>query len=130
MTGTARRHTMANGLRWLAVVLGCVVSLTAPFDMDTVAQVLRPGSTTHHPVAIVADLEDNDPDQDNLLAPGSPAKCRRADRKQPRPLEAVPPAETSPIFRWAPSLPTLGWLVSRPGGEHAFRNGCGTPLLC
>jgi len=114
--------------RCLAVLLGCVVSLTAPFDMDTVVQVLDGSVANQLPSAIYGIPDDND-DEDNLVRPTAP-QGRRDSRKQPR-LAGPPTApQNGFVLRCVPRLQSSRWLALRPGGEHAFRNGCGTPLLC
>jgi hypothetical protein len=131
MSGTPERSTRSRALRWLAAVVGCLISLTAPFDMDTVALVLEHGLAPGLAVAVLRDAQDNDPDEENLLSPTAPPVSRRDVRKQPRLSGgAVAVPESGALLPCRPRLLAPERLAIRPGGEHAFRNGCGAPLLC
>ena len=114
--------------RCLTVMLGCVVSLTAPFDLDTVIQVLDGQVQAALPLVIYGIPDDND-DEDNLVRP-TPPQYRRDVRKQLRLCGTHPPPQTPFLARHLPRSRSAPRLVLRPGGEHALRNGCGTPLLC
>jgi hypothetical protein len=103
------------------------VCLIAPFDLDTVVQVLD-HTVPPPPVVVLSSADDND-QEDNLLTPGSAPECRRDERKQPRLSSVFPPLSSRLGSRWARHSHAC-WEATRPGGEHAFRNGCGTPLLC
>src|SRR4051812_19701655 len=83
--------------RWL-VVIGCVVSLTAPLDLDTVAQMLDGSGPSPLPLAVVSNADNND-DDDNLVRPGRSPECRHDARKQTSLSGAIPHPEASFVSR-------------------------------
>jgi hypothetical protein len=128
MSGIPGRPLKATWNRWLAVLVCCVVSLTTPFDLDTVAQVLD-GSLSASVPSWTLTSDDSD-DSDDLVRPGRAPECHRDVRKQPRVAGASALPRPGRVLRCRPWTQPQGRLTTRPGGEHAFRNGCGTPLLC
>jgi hypothetical protein len=130
MSSACRHRQRPTWQRWLLVLVCCAVSLTAPFDMDTVAEVLAGCVPSHLSHCMVSNADDNDPDEDNLLRPTSGPDFRCDVRKQPRLPGPVPPTQARPGFRCSARSHPGQCLVTRAGGEHAFRNGCGAPLLC
>jgi hypothetical protein len=75
-----------------------------------------------------AEDADSDEDGDDMLRTRTPAEDRAAERGPARLPRALAPTGPPPI----PPLSFPHTLLSadRPGAEHAFRNGVGTPLLC
>jgi hypothetical protein len=128
MADTAARPSRPTWGRWLTVSACWVVCLIAPFDLDTVVQVLDHAVPPPLPVAVLGDAENND-EEDNLLTPGSAPECRRDVRKQPR-LSGAFALPQGRLGGGRTHFHSSGRLATRPGGQHAFRNGCGTPLLC
>src|SRR5689334_17923276 len=100
MSGSSR-SSKPTLYRRLAVLVCCVVSLTTPFDMDTVAQVLDGSLPPQIPLAV--SVADDTDDEDNLARPATPTECRRDVRKQPRLAATSGPAPSGfvcPRFQW------------------------------
>jgi hypothetical protein len=130
MSSACRHRQRATWQRWLLVLVCCAVSLIAPFDMDTVAEVLAGSVPSSPSLCTISNGDDNDPDEDTLLRPTKGPDFRCDVRKQPRLPGPIPPPHVRIGFRcWEHGHPAR-CLVTRAGSEHAFRNGCGAPLLC
>ena len=129
MSGTSSPPPNSTWSRWLAVLVCCVVSLTTPFDLDTVAQVLDGRLSRQLPALAIRGADDSD-DEDDLVRPASAPECRRDVRKQTRPTGSFLPSRARSVCRGGLCFLPARRLAARSGGEHAFRNGCGTPLLC
>jgi hypothetical protein len=130
MTGTAARLANSRRPGWLSVLLCCLLSLTGPFNLSTVYQVLDSTLSAPNPAGPCIEAQDIDDDEEDLLQPVSAADGRRFERKQAAPVGAS--LTLCPAFsaRKAPRTRLSRSLGQRSGSEHAFRNGCGTPLLC
>jgi hypothetical protein len=122
---TSQRSLSSPLPRLTAVLLCCVLSFTAPFDLSAVAEVidedlpLAPGGSM-----LVENEEPVDWTEDLLRAARS-NDTRRDERKLACPHLIVP------TICWSRfSLPHSDLPLSSSGGENANRNGYGGPLLC
>jgi hypothetical protein len=130
MATRVHRSLQGAWLRWPTVLLCCVLSLTAPRDLTSLAQWLD--GSLWMPAAAPIFVEDEEPidDEEYLLRCGCPGDSLRLDRKhaQPQSLLVFDTFETPAWVHLHHPTPPL--LACRPGCEHAFRNGCGSYLRC
>ena len=109
-----------------ALALACCLLSLAAGDPALVLQLLEGPP----PLAgrCVAEEADADEDGDDMLRTRTPAEDRAAERgpaRLPRALAPAGPPPNPPL-----SFPPTLLPADRPGAEHAFRNGVGSPLLC
>ena len=123
-------HLQTSRPHWAAVLLCCVLSISAPFAESTVVQVLS-GVSPSPPVGpTMSEEEDDVEDEEDLYRVRGLNDSWQAERR----------LADFPIFCIAPESPdprlTPFWARRAspyhrgPGCEHAYRNGNGGPLLC
>jgi hypothetical protein len=107
------------------VVVCCLLSFMASFDLPLLAQVLDPAPW--HPLT-VAEMAESLEDEGAMLRPSTAE--RRGERKQPTPGFPMTPRPDTLAWSDQPE-PFCAWCcLKRAGCEHALRNGLGAPLLC
>jgi hypothetical protein len=109
------------------VALGCLLSFTSSFNLTVLVDVLARNLPAHRAPAVSEVGEAIDEDADMLRASSGSKDGRRGERKQP-PACLAPRLEPSSCPRFYVPPPVSH--ASRPGCEHALRNGLGVPLLC
>jgi hypothetical protein len=112
----------------LIELLCCVLSIVASCDSSFVLQVLE-GPPCN--LSAQAGLWEQDPkDDDEMLRPHRSSESQSGTRKR-EPGRARPDLDLAPL-RQVPAALRLGPSPhpTLPGGEHARRNGIGTPLRC
>jgi hypothetical protein len=121
---------LGGWFRYPAIVLCCVLSVTAPCDLTSVGQWLD-GSLNSAAVGLgFAEVVESIDESEHLLRVAGPGDSYRLERRSAtaQPLAFLPRDEHS---LWVPPLNQPADLSAhRPGCEHAFRNGCGSYLLC
>lgn len=112
-------------LHRVAVLVGCLLAVSGPFNESTLLDMLEgrpalPADTTWQET-------DADSDEDHHLHRTARQVGARNDSR--RALQSLLPPSAS-VCRFALLFNDIRPCSCRPGGEHAFRNGLGTPLLC
>jgi hypothetical protein len=106
-----------------------LLSITAGFDSLVVTQVID----RYYPVSVdapsVAEQDDPEEDDSDMLRPTSPPPLRRGDRKPDRQLAGAG-GEERDGRRLTSCLAQLRARPCHAGCEHAHRNGLGFPLRC
>jgi hypothetical protein len=114
--------------RWAAVLLGCLLSVLAPFAESTAVQVLE--GVAPPADESMSDEEDSVDDEEDLYRGRGPDDSWQAERRQAD-FPLFYDAPDSPDPRLRPFSARRAAAYHRgPGCEHAYRNGSGTPLLC
>jgi hypothetical protein len=116
----------------LGVLICCLLSFTASFDLAVLAPYFDPSTLVWSAETSIVETEEPLEDESgDMLRPMVTSNERREERKQP--------TASLPIAIW---METPSWLfpagscsirlpcLKRAGCEHALRNGLGAPLLC
>jgi hypothetical protein len=116
-------------LRWPAVLLACVLSVLAPFAESAVVRAIEGSPALSLGGASITETDDVE-DEEDLYRPSSREDAWRTEHRLAAHLFAGFADDCSaschlplPQHRAAPDH-------NASGGEHAYRNGCGGPLLC
>jgi len=112
------------------VLLCCLLSVTGPFNLSAVYQMFDGSPSPANPVGSYIEAQDIDDDEEDLLQPVNPSEGRRLDRKQAPPVGTPFAGHPSASLHSCPDTRRARRLLCLAGSEHAFRNGCGAPLLC
>ena len=110
------------------VIVCCLLSLLAGFDQGVLAHAIDADSWATHGAGVHNDEQEPPDDDGEMLTSRSLPDSQREEHKQQRASPALID-DGCPVAGLSPSLlpPRLD---GRPGGQHAFRNGVGAPLLC
>src|SRR5262245_53442435 len=128
MTATPNRMPRERRLLQGWVVVCCLLSLVASFNLTVLTGWFDQVGPSALPCAAFSDLEEPPEDEEMLRPGGRTLDGRRGERKQALPGSGHPGAELYscgqvPLVSSHPIS-----TASRAGCEHAHRNGLGAPL--
>jgi hypothetical protein len=128
MFGSFAATVRSTCLRWPAVLLGCVLSVLAPFGESTVVQLIEGGSALSQTCPTMSE-RDTIEDEEDLYKPKAEDDSWRIDRKHATPLLCCVVADQPDAFLTHLQARRAAAHHHGPGCEHAYRNGCGGPML-
>jgi hypothetical protein len=123
---TSERSTC---LRWPAVLLGCVLSVLAPFGESTIVQLIEGGLAHSQSVRTLSE-GDSIEDEEDLYRPRLEDDSWRIERKHAASLLCCFCVDQPDSFLTHLQARRAAPHHHGPGCEHAYRNGSGGPLLC
>ncbi len=114
----------------LLALMCCVLTLTTTFDSVVITQILDGSLYVESSDASLTEWEDAVEQDDEMFRPPADPDLRREVRKQDRSLPGFVGVDAEPGPLLLRTLCRFHTSLHHAGSEHAYRNGCGFPLLC